>query len=407
MKIILAVFSISLAFATACRISALSSKNDKPGSVQGMQSNVVVLQRGSSLRLNESTTNQIKELELKEGTNLTAIHFLDDTNGWVGGKEKVFKTENGGNSWEAVNVESPSGASVKSIFFVSSAVGWIVLQKSSPLAIDYEVNHFWLKHTTDGGRTWQLQYEGKEAEAAALSFTDARNGWLAGIKFGGLHPFRYTYLLLHTTDSGANWVDASAGLKQFTAERKQVPPDQINDGIMGLTLEGAASLTLITGKSELFTTSNEGQTWRPSIALQNQSDQDGIRRFGNKENRKLWFLTSADSIEGVGGGLTVEQPDGSWTSFKLPGVYFTDAVFLAGQQFLACGYAVDEETGQSEKHGVVLYSPDEGRNWSVIYRSKKIKAINSLYVVNPTFAVGAGENGLLLRVKFGPIAGNE
>lgn len=151
---------------------------------------------------------------------------------------------------------------------------------------------------------------------------------------------------------------------------------------------------------EIFTTSNDGKDWQRNQVVQGEPDQTGIRRFGSRENNRLWVLGSADSQEGVWSMLMVQDSDTSWVRYKLSAaVYLADTISLSGDQFLACGYVVNYKGGHTrEKQGVVLFSPDGGRNWSVIYRNKQVKAINSVSAVEPTHAFAVGEGGLVLRV---------
>ena len=363
----------------------------------------------SLVRENILLTDQIKEFYLSEPTDLTAVEFLDDANGWVGGKEKLFKTEDGGQSWQQpVKLEVLPGSSVRSITIVNRMMGWIILQRSADLAINYEKNRFWILRTVDGGSRWTLQYDGNEANATALKFTDEKTGWLTGIKYGGLRPFRYSYLVLHTKDQGEHWQDAAEELTKLTAARKQVSIDSINDAIMGISGSESSSLSLITGEGEVFRTSNDGRSWERSVVVDDKSEQTGIRQFGSKADHKLWFLSSAHSIEGVWSTLNVEQIETSWTSFRVPGIYLSDAVALSARQFLACGSEVSAEVGRpSRMEGVILYTQDDGQKWSIVYRNKTVKAINSLNALKSGLLIAVGDKGLVLRLQIESLLRNQ
>jgi hypothetical protein len=60
------------------------------------------------------------------------------------------------------------------------------------------------------GANRHLLLEDGESVVAALAFADEKTGWLAGAKYVGVSPFRYTCMLLRTDDQGAHWKDASA-----------------------------------------------------------------------------------------------------------------------------------------------------------------------------------------------------
>lgn len=103
------------------------------------------------------------ETQLRSREDLTAVHFLNETHGWVGGSDSLYKTEDGGTSWQEVKITVPENAHVNNILFVSPAVGWVTLQRSSPFAIDYQQNHFWLEHTIDGGAKLGVAIRGRRS----------------------------------------------------------------------------------------------------------------------------------------------------------------------------------------------------------------------------------------------------
>lgn len=77
------------------------------------------------------------------------IHFTDDANGWlVGSPNKVFKTEDGGLSWKAVDIQSENeSALIYGMAFKDKNIGHIVFLGQSGSMI-YETN--------DGGGKWDL-----------------------------------------------------------------------------------------------------------------------------------------------------------------------------------------------------------------------------------------------------------
>lgn len=373
------------------------------GSIRSQQRDQVrpnVLKKGSVAKDSFLSADKVKDVSLKEPTDLTAVQFLDDNNGWIGGKEKLFKTQDGGRTWQPVKLEVLPGSSVRRINFISPSVGWIILQRSGDLAVNYQLNRFWVLHTADGGNTWSLQYDGNEAALTALLFTDEKNGWITGIKYGGLSPYRYTYLVLHTSDQGAHWQDASQELIKLTAAAKQEKGDRINAAIMGVAAAEPTGIRVITSENEVFTTSDEARSWKGPVVIDNKSEQAGIRRFGSNVDNKLWFLTSTHGMEGTGSTLAVEQNQDSWSSFTLHGIYLSDAVSLSDRRFVASGFEVNgDKDDPSDTHAVLLYTPDDGQTWSIIYRNKSVPEINSLNVLKPGVITAVGRNGSVFRLQ--------
>jgi len=340
-----------------------------------------------------------RQTRLSNG-DLTAVYFTDETHGFVGGQGNLYKTVDGGETWEETKFTVPASAQVTKILFATPEIGWSVLQTRSDLAIDYEQNHFWLQHTIDGGQTWKLQYDGKQAEITALAVKNAKEAWITGLKFVGLRPFRYTYLALHTADQGDHWLDVSKNLKDLTARRMNVSSDEINEGVMGVVTPMSLPTTVLTSEAGVLTTSTDGSDWQPIQLIPADEERTSIRRFGLSQTHNLWILGSTDSLEGVGSMLMVQKSDTSWVRYGLAAVYLSDAVALAQSQFVACGYFVNYKAANGKrKQACVLYSRDGGQNWSVIYRDSQVESINSLCAVNGTHLYAVGANGLVIRIN--------
>jgi photosystem II stability/assembly factor-like uncharacterized protein len=378
--------------------SCAHSFKDISGGQRHADREASVVRRSSVLSDRTPISTDFRETRLGKG-NLTAVYFVDETHGWVGGQASLYKTDDGGETWHESKFAVSARAQVSKILFASPAIGWVVLQTRSDLAIDYDQNHFWLHHTRDGGQTWKLQYDGELAEITALSLVNSQEAWLTGIKFVGLRPFRYTYLVLRTADQGDHWVDVSKGLKDLTAHKTNVAPDEINQGVIGIITSESRPITILTSEMALLTTSTVGRDWQPTQVIRGEANKIGIRRFGLTQAHKLWVLGSTDSLEGVGSMLMVQDSDRSWVRNDLSAVYLTDAVDLPGNQFMACGYFVNHKDADTRhKQGAVMYSKNGGQNWSVIYDNDK-ETINSLCSVNGTHVFAVGENGLVIRTR--------
>lgn len=117
--------------------------------------------------------------------------FVDNLHGWAIGwapftrspsKQALIRTNDGGEKWEIIsNVDEDSPLVVRPVFFVNVNEGW---------AIDNWSN---IVHTTDGGKTWNIQspHDGKSFHS--LFFINDREGWVCGDG------------ILHTADGGETW----------------------------------------------------------------------------------------------------------------------------------------------------------------------------------------------------------
>ncbi len=133
------------------------------------------------------------------GTPDSGFFFVDADHGWglsTQARDVIFRTSNGGASWNATALGSVNNTyQVASIFFVSASEGWVTGKNTY---YDLCRNCAFVQHTTDGGTTWSLQ--GLTAPALEwvsgerIIFADALYGWVeAGAYLG------------RTTDGGTHW----------------------------------------------------------------------------------------------------------------------------------------------------------------------------------------------------------
>lgn len=123
------------------------------------------------------------QFQVPDLISINKIHFFDVNNGWAVGGDYgnlgyIFRTEDGGNSWDTITVTIPSSAKLYDVDFVSNTDGWAV---SSDVILN----------TNDGGLTWETLND--TIMAYSVDFVDKNNGWVVG---GG--AFR-------TRDGGKTW----------------------------------------------------------------------------------------------------------------------------------------------------------------------------------------------------------
>ena len=113
-----------------------------------------------------------------------SISFANDSVGFVGGYGKVFKTMNGGLEW--TDIEAPIlGYSVNCIYFLNNNEGFVACEQGK------------LAKTFDGGITWELCTD-PEMDISSIHIKDMNTGW-AGGELDGMG------VLKHTVDGGQSW----------------------------------------------------------------------------------------------------------------------------------------------------------------------------------------------------------
>jgi len=358
---------------------------------------------GSESRLNEQATTSWKsqEITLDSKNALKAIHFSDERHGWIGGvSATLYKTDDAGANWQSITLDVPREMDVQHIFFVNEHTGWIVLQRPRDVTVEPPRQPtFLLMRTKDGGRTWQAQYQNSNVAVTQLIFSDEKNGWLTGIAYQ--MPVFNSYFILRTKDQGDHWEDISGELKRVASN----DASNINEGIMGITSSASDSATVISSDLNLFSTSDQGQSWQRIGSLQSTyGTTNVIRRVGSGERGRLWNIGGSNSAHsGTRGVFFIQQDDRSWMKQVLGDVFFHDAVSLSQNRFLAAGLVAKlkelQGTYRATNESVVLSSIDGGKNWAVVYHNSHITTIDCIYKVNDSLAWAAGEAGLVLKLE--------
>ncbi|MBN1560784.1 T9SS C-terminal target domain-containing protein [candidate division KSB1 bacterium] len=130
-----------------------------------------------------------QQLNTPTREELHCLYFFDELNGWIGGganyDAQLFRTTDGGESWRRVSL--PISTKLLALTFVNSQLGFA------------GNTHGHILRTTDGGESWQSQRL-KWDEIYRISFANERVGWITT-----------GYGVLKTTDGGETWSDVSPG----------------------------------------------------------------------------------------------------------------------------------------------------------------------------------------------------
>ena len=104
--------------------------------------------------------------------------FIGDRTGWiVGDWGTVLKSTDNGQTFTKIDAKAFDGKSLKGVHFVDENRGWIVTYNT--LTPTKSGNAGYIYRTTDGGETWEVQFE-TEAALFNLHFIDKQTGWVVG-----------------------------------------------------------------------------------------------------------------------------------------------------------------------------------------------------------------------------------
>jgi photosystem II stability/assembly factor-like uncharacterized protein len=169
------------------------------------------------------------------GTYVEGIHFINPDTGWaVGFARQIYKTVDGGHTWQLQPLPLVAPVNFFGVFFLNDQEGWIYG------ASIYYPGPGIILHTIDGGTTWQEQ---TNPDANNTLFAAAKVGnevWIAG---GNNEPY-WKGLLLRSSGHGQTWVKND--LSQY-------------GGLFGITVLSPVHIWLTGYKGTLILTRFFGQ----------------------------------------------------------------------------------------------------------------------------------------------------
>lgn len=210
------------------------------------------------------------------------------------------------------------------IHFVDSLYGWAVGWRT-----DMAGNiGFLIIATTDGGRTWFLQYkQANYTSMKAIFFVDRQRGWTAG---GAGYGF-------YTTDGGRNWTAKNPG----------------HGGMIFLDMYFVGDYGWVVGNPGLiWKTTDFGQNWTSVVAAAAGGWFNSvifIDRFTG------WVCGYMDTLGQMGTGVIKKTTDGGETWFAQ---YIDTTQFMNDIDFIDAlnGWAAGDE-------GTILKTTDGGATW--------------------------------------------
>jgi len=169
----------------------------------------------SKILLTEDSGIHWKVIDDFDSLRLNDLCFIDDNIGWLIGYSNeetltgmIFKTTNGGYTWDTMYVQNTNYSSFSTIQFIDSENGWA----AGKSADSFETNGELLK-TTDGGFNWSLVNDSLNV-ISSFQFVNLDIGWLIESGPGWMST---PWSIKKSTDGGFNWEDVLSGGYHFSA----------------------------------------------------------------------------------------------------------------------------------------------------------------------------------------------
>ncbi|HBC93273.1 MAG TPA: hypothetical protein DCZ10_10365, partial [Pelotomaculum sp.] len=217
--------------------------------------------------------------------SLHSVDFPDKINGWVirdknnnvytETKSQLLKTQDGGAHWAEIGSDSYTLYAVK---FVDPNEGWSISQVGNKAELNQGSDdakiQYTVMHTTDGGATWNVQWEGQQTSTSDLSL------WFQDTSYGFVLVGN---TLLATQNGGRQWTPVSFGISDFTPQSMSFT-DMKTGWVMG-----------VNGKEDeiyVLNTKDGGKSWQRQFQKSYSDGPVGSIGIDFTDSNTGWFLTS-------------------------------------------------------------------------------------------------------------------
>lgn len=314
---------------------------------------------------------QWQKQTVKTTASLRGLSVVNEKIIWASGTEGTFlRTVDSGKTWTVGKVPDAAELDFRDVEAFDADTAYLLSIGDGDASRIYK--------TTDGGKTWKLQFKNTNEKAFfdALAFWDSKHGVAMS------DPVDGKYILLETTD-GETWKpienlrmpDAKTGEASFAAS-----------GTCLIT-QGKNNAFLVSGGKEarVFRSTNRGLSWTVADApfIKGAATQGifSIAMFDSKKGAIVGgdYQNSFDATN----NLALTRDGGrSWTTVKGLENYHSGAAFVNKKTLIAVGVSGSD------------LSTDGGKNWNNIdkenYNSVQAKGFNAIWAV--------GANGLVARL---------
>lgn len=387
-------------------LATCNSRGDNYAATNTIRDDTETVVRPVSAILNESTHPTINATETripgKPGPPFQFWHaqFITESHGWAMTSYSLYRTTDGGTSWEKLTQEPEKDGRFTAFSFVDESHGWLASVKAD------SAQHYGLGFssaimvTDDGGRSWNLQANFRdEIRVNDIRFLNKNEGLAVGYKGLDNRADHGEIFMLSTSNGGGDWKDISGPVK--AAFRNQW--GAANDAGRDIHWTSSA-VFMLTQSGRVMNTTDGGKTWNTIVILKHERpspsmSSTGYYKLALDPEQNIRVLAGKAGDEGYLGDFVVNE-DGRWTSYEIGLTPIHDAVFLSDNDVIACGLnvrTIHEKAKRLKDAGVVLRSFDGGKSWESIYRSKTFETFFFITRIKDNLFYAVSDTGTFLR----------
>ena len=323
------------------------------------------------------------------GAHIYGIQFINNNNGWiVTVMGAVFRTDDGGISWEELYRIPGATKLLSGIFFKTVSEGWasgedgILLHTidgglswatSNPssntlVSIEFIDDNYGsivghggtILRTMNGGDSWQTQGSGITSPIYDVSFADPTTGWATGS----------AGYLLHTETAGAFWEEQYTGVSVFYT------------GIHFID----ESYGLAAGGDCITHTYDGGDSW--SVAYQ----------VGGEGFCGIDFAGNLGTASGMLGAAVTENEGGTWEYESMP-----EHPLWSLEPELLCVTVPSDSRAVTAGNFGIIYSRDLAGDWSQLSSHETLKTLNDITHLEENHVWACGNSGLIMASSDGGV----
>jgi len=281
----------------------------------------------------------------------SVIFFVNENEGWLGGPGGLIRhTSDGGNTWQT---QTPGSVyHIHDLFMINPLNGFYVC----------ETGHIY--KTSNGGINWTYVHDEPEFTPNSIHFTSETNGFIAG-RDGKI---------LHANDGGLSW--------NHLSNYPGITNKKLEDGYFVDQETGWA----VGNDGIIIHTADGGENWE----IQNSPAYDDLKSVFFIDQELGWTIANDILLKTQNGGS-------NWTVSMDSSEYNLNDIYFLDQNN---GWITGHSPNPGD--GVILHTDDGGNNWEVQFETTIADSTDWLNALTFSDSLNGWAVGSLLHSVGGP-----